>query len=808
MKLSIRRTLCAASSALAIAAPPLALAQDEAVVRERGGLDEIVVTARKREETAQQTPVALTAYGAEQIREQDLTNLEKISVRTPSFTVGRASNGSSAQLTLRGIGSSSTSIGIEQSVAVVVDDAYYGQGRVINEAFFDLGSVEVLKGPQALFFGKNATAGVVAVSTADPGDELEVLGRVGYEFNAQEVQLEGIVSGPLSDNLGARLAIRGTKQFGGLFTNVASPVTYTTFDIATMTSTPHFAPPAPEEAPGLQELVARLTLKYDPSERLTFTLKGYGTHSRFNNSSYNYVLFDCATGFSSLNPSIPCGQNFVTHQNRWPTVIAQSGIPYLNDEGDLYNDYRSWAITGRMDADLGFGALTSVTNYQYNRNNWSCACDFQSSNTGTWATEHAVWNAFSQEIRLLTDFDGRFNFLIGGLYQSTDRDFDQFIMFAGLEDSTQTGPNRFLATTKSSGTEGETFSGYAQAIFDLTDAVELAGGVRYTNETKDSRFIQPYTVAALAGIFVPGVEVLGDQKFTDWSPEATLSWQASDDILLYGAYKTGYKSGGFSVSGILSGFSTDPLADFLFNPETSRGFEFGAKTQLADDQVRLNLTYFRYNYLDLQVDFFNSPIFAFQTVTGDARTTGVEVEFEYAPSAAPGLSLFGVVNYIDAKYTDFIGPCYAGQTIAQGCTLVGPSGAPFQDLSGAPTSVAPKWTGVIGGRYEQDIGTGLVGALNVSARYSDDYLASGFGNPRSAIDSYVDLAVGASLARDDDRWELSLIGKNLLNEFYVTGAVDGPSTGSGTGTAVGVTADQAGFAALPRTVQLNLTVRY
>ena len=208
MNFQIRGALFAAASAMAIAAPQAALAQDAAAARD-GGLDEIIVTARKRQETAQHAPVALPAYGAEQIREQDLTNLEKISVRTPSFTVGRASNGSSAQLTLRGIGSSSTSIGIEQSVAVVVDDAYYGQGRVINEAFFDLGSVEVLKGPQALFFGKNATAGVVAVQTADPTDELEVLGRVGYEFNAQEVQLdeafgvEVLYAGPVLADAGA-----------------------------------------------------------------------------------------------------------------------------------------------------------------------------------------------------------------------------------------------------------------------------------------------------------------------------------------------------------------------------------------------------------------------------------------------------------------------------------------------------------------------------------------------------------------------------------------------------------------------------
>src|SRR5690606_23513239 len=145
-------------------------AQDPAAaagVQAQGGIQDIVVTARKRQESVQDVPVAVTAISPVVIQQQDLTSIEKIAARTPSFTVGRASNGSGAQLTMRGIGSSSTSIGIEQSVAVIVDGVYYGQGRIINEGFFDMERAEILKGPQALFFGKNATAGVISLTTAD-----------------------------------------------------------------------------------------------------------------------------------------------------------------------------------------------------------------------------------------------------------------------------------------------------------------------------------------------------------------------------------------------------------------------------------------------------------------------------------------------------------------------------------------------------------------------------------------------------------------------------------------------------------------
>src|SRR5690606_19716413 len=148
----------------------------------QGGLEEVVVTARKRAESLQEVPIAVSALTSDTLQKYDITSIEKLTSMTPQFTVGRASNGSGAQLTMRGIGSSSTSISIEQSVAVIVDDVYYGQGRVINEGMFDMERIEVLKGPQALFFGKNATAGAIALTSADPTGEFELSGKLGYEF--------------------------------------------------------------------------------------------------------------------------------------------------------------------------------------------------------------------------------------------------------------------------------------------------------------------------------------------------------------------------------------------------------------------------------------------------------------------------------------------------------------------------------------------------------------------------------------------------------------------------------------------------
>ena len=780
-----------------------------------GGLEEVLVTARKRIESSQDVPVNVTAISADRIRRADLTSLEKIAASTPDFTVGRASNGSGAQLTLRGIGSSSTSIGIEQSVAVVVDGVYYGQGRVIQEGFFDLDRLEVLKGPQALFFGKNATAGVISMTSADPTPEPEFIARAAYEFDtSNQLELEAIGSHPITDTLGLRVAVRGSTMDDGYFENVASPVNYSTFDIVTGELTPHTAEPAARDEPGQEELLGRVTLKWTPNDVTTATLKASGDYNDFNNSSWNYVVFKCASGFSTLNPVYPCSEDFLTHQNKIPADIAAAGFPHAKDDGSLYNRYRAYAFTGTLNFALDRVTITSVTNFQRNNNQWACACDFQSSDTGTWATEDSTWRSVSTELRALTSLDMPVNFMIGGLYQDTRRDFDQWIMFAGLENSAASPENRYLATTKSSFTDGETLALFGQVIWEIGPALEAAAGVRYTDETKDSEFGQFYNNPALTFIFRPADSADGlgivsaDQSFDNWSPEASLTWKPQDDVMVYGAYKTGYKSGGFSNSGINSAFSADPEADLTFEPEEAEGFEVGLKTTLFDNQLRFNAGLYTYDYKDLQVDFFNSPIFAFQTITADARTEGGEVQVEFAPHSVNGLTLHGTLNYNRAKYERFIGPCYAGQTTAQGCTLVGPNGAPFQDLEGHELGMAPETTGAVGANYEMELGADLNLGLSFDARYSSDYIASSFGNPASRMDSYVTLDAGVRVGSADERWELALLGKNLTDEFYITGVVDGPSTGSGTGTPAGVIADQAGFATLPRTVQVRLTTRF
>ncbi|MGE4430397.1 MAG: TonB-dependent receptor [Sphingobium sp.] len=808
---------------------PAAVAQSAPVAQAHdGGIGDIVVTARKRQETTQDVPVSVVAISAERMQKYDLSTLERVAAQTPSFSVGRTPSGSGATLVLRGIGSNSTSIGLEQSVAVIVDGAYYGQGRTINEGFFDLGRLELLKGPQALFFGKNATAGVVSITTADPGSELEVITRAGYEFAAEQVYGEAIVSSPLTDRLGIRVAARASKQFDGYFRQLGTTQTYPTLD---RTSTSQIVAPTAHTSDAAgdgrsKEAYVRATLKWEPTDTLTAVLKAnYGINEN-NNPGAGTVLYYCPTGFTANNPAIGCGRRFASSANRTPTDIAITQ-PFANADGQTGNQYKAWAVNLGLTWAMDDLTISSVTNYNWNRNTFQLDGDVVSSSgpQGVFSTEDSSFHAFSTELRAQTNLGGFWDAMLGGYYQSTKRDYLAWTASGGLENSAATpGFRRYLANSKDSQTEGETFAAFAQVILRPIPDVEIAGGARYTAESKDSYFLQPYShpVRVAQGIFLPEVTLRSNQDFDNLSPEATVTWKPTPDITLYSAYKTAYKSGGFSNSGIYSPSAT--LADFEFDPEKAKGFEAGIKTMLLDRQLRLNLTAYTYKYSNLQLDFLRADIFAFTTINaGSARTKGLELEFEVAPRALDGFNLHGSINYNRTRYGDAPGaPCWGGQTRAQGCNLVYETATdtsrPFdpatdaianrQNLKGQPTALAPDWTGNLGASYEARMGNGATFNFGVDARYSGSYLASAFGNPYTRQNRYISLDGSISFTSADEHWQLQLIGKNLTNRWYAIGGADAPNTGAGAGTLTGIVADQMGYANVPRTVQAQITFRY
>lgn len=272
-----RLAMAALLPALAMV-PAAAGAQGQAASAERSAfaIEEIVVTARRREERLQDVPAAVTAFDEAALARYAVTDFTGISNLTSQLTINSGGASSGSQLYIRGIGSSGD-LGFDQAVGIVIDDVFYNRGRWVQQSFMDMARVEVLKGPQPLYFGKNTPAGVVVVTTADPGDEFEAYVTGSYEFEAEEWIGQAVISSPITDTFGARLAVRFTDARGWM-KNIAEE--------RPGASALGFTIPAPKNRyNSSEELTGRLTLKWEPSDDLDLTFKAQA--SRFENAGQN-----------------------------------------------------------------------------------------------------------------------------------------------------------------------------------------------------------------------------------------------------------------------------------------------------------------------------------------------------------------------------------------------------------------------------------------------------------------------------------------------------------------------------------------
>lgn len=821
----LRWTLLATSCGCLLASP--ALAQEKAA--ETGGLEEIIVTARKKEENLQNIPVAATVMQPTVLNNFQVNNIEKITTLAPQLIVGRSGTGNGASIGLRGISVNATSISLEQSVAVIIDGVYFSGGRALNEGLFDLERVEVLKGPQSLFYGKNTTAGAISFTSAEPTHTFKAMLRSSYEFKAHQPMAEGFVSGPLTDNLSVRLAGRWSDQSGALIKNRAEGGTIYTKDVATGIATPHTFTAGPANIPGENAAAARLTLKYEPTSQFTVKLKANYNKVKQNTPAANTVIGFCEKGFVQSDPAAPCG-TWASVQQNIPADIAATN-PILGRHGGApYLDYKSYNFTGTIDYTGDKVSISVIPAYAKWETFWRADNDYTNAypaagafgkTGGNGTGEHSSLGAFSIEARARTSFDGPLNAMVGGYFQDSTLKFQQDNVFpGGQENSAVTDPTlRYLTLRKVSHTFGKTYALFGQLLFDVTPTLNLTGGARYSWETKSSIFAQPYVnplvkydPVAKTGTYRQD-QIGADQKFSNFSPEVMLTWKPQPNLTIYGGYKTGYKSGGFSISGLITKNTT--AADAAFNPEKAAGFEGGIKTTLMDNQLRLNLDLYNYTYKNMQVDFFDATLVQYLTLNAaKVRTRGAELQAEFAPRAVDGLVLRSSIAYNDAVYTSFpFAPCLGGQTPAEGClTGATPQGVrTYQNLDGQRPQQAPKWTGTIGVDYNKPIGSDLKVGFSGNVRYSSSYRTNPFVNDsatRFVQGSFATIDANLRLAQQDDRWEIALIGKNLTNKFITAVAFDLTYTGGGTGTAAGVHPDGRSSVYDPRTVAIQGTVRF
>lgn len=721
-------------------------------------LEEITVTARKRTESLVDVPVAVSVVTATQLENNDATDLTKIGELAPQVIIGTASTGTGALLTIRGISSSPLDAGIEQSVSVDIDGVQVSRGRIIDASFFDTQQVQVLEGPQALFFGKNSPAGVIAIQSVNPTSQLDGYLKTGYEFDASERFGEGAISGPITDTLKARFAFR-VSDMDGWIQNVATPRPDPLVPGVTM-------PGGNGETPAGLTYTGRLSLAWTPWDNFDAMLKVTFDHQQLN-SAEGYGQSWCTNGVTvPTTLSIPdtqgtCLQNMTKAVSNLPAQYAVN-YPYAND-GTPYQISSNTLASLVMNQRLSGVTLTSTTGYYQYAVSDADGYDW-SSFTQVYDAEHEHYDLYTQELRATTDLSSPVNYT-GGLYfdHSIRPHFNApFLLFTGFNPATGNAAN----SEQEANNEGVTYSAFGQARWSIVSNVELAAGARWTAESKDLSFVNDAVnpTGILPGLRPAGDVLDGHYSDHNVSPEATLTWHPDTAQTLYGAYKTGYKSGGFSNTSVLYSFYT--ADDLRFNHEISKGFEIGYKAELFDRSLRTNWTVYRYNYDGLQVTAFDAATISYNIRNAaKARTQGIEGDFQWA--ATSDLGFHGNVGFNHARFLSFPGAqCYAAQTAATGCI----DGE--QDLSGKQLARAPNVTFDLGGDYRLHLPGTWVADLSVDGDYTSSYPTVETLDPDQVQPAFWRLNAAAKFHPRDANYEFDFIGRDLTNSYYIISSSD------------------------------------
>jgi len=729
------------------AAPPTAQSQAR--------VGEIIVTARKRQESILNVPVVETAIPQQQLERLQVQDMQDIATLVPGLSFGQNVLSIGTQISLRGVGTSTSDPGVDQSVSLNIDGLSLGNGLAFTSGTFDVGQIEVLKGPQALFYGKSSPGGVISLRSADPTDKFEVIARAGYEFEARERRFEGIVSGPITDTLKARVAGFYSNSDGFLKNIVQSALP------------PLGGALGSKRLPSQESWMVRGTLLWKPTGQFDARLKINNVHDHIIDPGvYQNALCPEGTapvfGIPFLYPGDNC---HLDRKIAW-VELNPAAFPFTLEGGkdfiDTTQTYGTLELNYRPRSDLTLPSTTA--DYLLHSKSDYPASSASFAGPGIEAANGFRRREVTEEVRLNSDFAGPLNFTGGG-----------FVERGRVSDQVSVYGNTFIRfpaflVKGTNIVRIKTDSLFGQARYKILPQVELAGGVRWTHETRTN----PGFAESATGVVTPVNRPNRRLDSKNWAPEFTVTYKPTEDVTLFGSYKKAYKSGSFSIA-------TPPVPglDNSFGDEQVKGGEIGLKSRLLDRTLLFNISAYDYKYTGLQVgnvEPVQGGIPVIKTVNaGSATSRGIEADVAYHPPQIPALTLHGDIAYNHSRYNrlDNI-PCFGGQTIAQGCNLVfsqgqngGVGGFTAQDVSGLPLIRAAKWQANFGFDWETDVGNDMKLIVVNSQQYSSRQLVNlAFPAYQKAF-LKTDLSV--IVQGPQDRWELALIGRNLTNRI-TTGA--------------------------------------
>ena len=766
----MKRNFVALLAASALASPGIAFAQDPTPAsestEEQGGLEEIIVTAQKRAEGLSDVPISISAISGKQVENYGQTNLEQISSSVPNLKITQTAIAN--RIAIRGIASGDNK-GFEQSVAMFVDGVYYGRDQLSRLPLVDMERVEVLRGPQPTLFGKNAIAGAVNITTRSPTDEFEGSVSGLYEFNHKEFQLTGVLSGPLSEGVEARV-VGYHRSMDGYFYNQKLD----------------------RDEPNVDEYYFRGKLELDRGGPFAAELKL--EYADFEMKGQPRDVFGAVGNYNTVFQ----GPFFVS-----------TDPDYVREDNGYESKNKVFGATLNADLEVGEHTLTSVSSLLDYKTREIVDVDFSGISFLDGTNLREDYSQFSQELRLTSPGGETFNYIAGVYYQHAKLDVQDFTLFNPTFLALG-APFNALGDTRNDRDYTQTsdlISGFAQGELSVTDQLRITAGARFNHEKKSgSRTLAvvkgplstaplPVVTAVFRALNIEAHSISGKISEDSFNPMVNVQFDATDDLMLYASYAKGTKAGGFDIrsNSLPTSTTVAKPGAFEFEDESADNFEAGLKYKGRN--IAFNLSVYRTDYKDLQVNIFDGTLNFNVRNAAEARTQGVEADFRAA--IADGLTVSGAVAYLDFKFTNFTdGQCFYLQT---------PGANGFCDYSGKRNALSPKWSGNLNVDYTTPVTSDMKVAFNVNADFSSSYIAAANLDPRTHQDGYVKLGARLALAQVDDRWEVALIGRNLTNQRIL-------QTGSSMPLATTITRNAGnaynGIVDRPRTIAVQLTGRF
>ena len=803
-------------------------------------IEEVLVTARKREERAIDTPVAVSVMDGDDLDRYHTRDLTQLTERIPGLEIAHGGGGfAGGNMSIRGIGKPPGTVdyGLDAPVSLIVDGMPFSRNHMILTGFFDSEAVEVLKGPQALYFGKNSPAGVIAIRSKSPdvGAPMEGFVRGQYEFVTEDPVVEAGFSMPLGDQLAIRLAGRRQDMQGGWMENVAEPLDASGLYPGTNYST---RGASYDEYPGQKQSVVRFTAVWEPSERFDATLKMFRSYTKRNDAS-STVLWSCADGPGVhpthlgiwTDPTQICPDHSARLKITGPLPPAEiaEAAPRLTEDSRFHYKLDQYVHTLQMNLDLDNFTLTSVTGLWDYRHR-----EFTNYGYTSWAVvvskQGESGEAFTQELRLASSFDGPVNFTVGGFYEKTERDlqapvqlvpsgFFPIVIGAAVTPWPHPGPyeGTYINYHQIWDNDIETISVFGSVDWQVTENLELSGGLRYTEEDREAIGGNVFENSSFFGFGPAGYVYNPKDKSDNISPELTASYHLSDDVMAYVAYKTGFQSAGISNPGTVPNLSALPVDvqndTLIFDETTIKGFEGGLKGTFMDGRMRTDLAAFWYELKDLQVGIFNSNTTTFTLQNAAvAHNWGFEASSILQASERLQLRFAGQYNHL--KYDKFPDAgCHAVDdalfsnglltaTEGPGCHLNASRDGAIQDLSGVRYGNAPLQVNV-GFTYDYPLmdGWGLAFSWDTIHHSKGERVLN---QPFTKVPSRTVTHVALNLSQQDGPWNLGVICSNCFNEVYAVQIGNRPLAKINPGVAGDMTA-QLG---VPRLVMVQATYSF